>query len=78
MALFGTKEIIVKLLGPTAEYLGGGLKNYAEKGCQNISRVFSVAGRRLGSRISEPGQIPPKVLKEVLNQGYFCEDQLAA
>ena len=78
LALFGSKDLIIKLLGPTADYLGGGLRDYTKKGCENISRVFAVAIRTLGPKVEEKGQIPPKVLKEVLNQGYFCEDQLAA
>lgn len=78
LALFGSKDIIIKLLGPTADYLGGALRDYTKKSCENISRIFDIAIRRLGSKVEEEGQVSPKVLKEVLSQGYFCEDHLAA
>jgi hypothetical protein len=28
--------------------------------------------------LDEPGQVPPKVLKNILTEGYFCEDELGA
>lgn len=78
LALFGGKKLIGQFLGPTADYFGEGLKNYSKKGCENVSRVFDIAIRNIGRRIENPGQVPPKVLKEVLNGGFFCDDQLTA
>ncbi len=73
----GSAKVLEKLLGPTADYLGGEIRNYTEKGFANLRRVFEHATKTLGKRLEEPGQVPPKVLKGVLEQGYFCEDQLA-
>lgn len=78
LAILGSKEIIVKILGPTAEYLGGELRSYTEKGAGNLRRIFANAEKRLGERLDQPGQVPPKVLKNVITEGYFCEDELAA
>jgi len=78
LAILGSKDIIVKILGPTADYLGGELRSYTEKGAANLRRIFSNTEKRLGDRLDQPGQVPPKVLKNVLTEGYFCEDELAA
>ncbi|MFH1738564.1 MAG: hypothetical protein ABIH23_06115 [bacterium] len=82
LAIIGTgnlaKDLIMKLLGPTADYLGGEMKGYAEKGLHNLNNIFSRAIKRLGTKIDEPGRVPPKVLKSVLTDGYFCEDPLTA
>lgn len=75
-AYLGSKEILGKLLGPTADYLGGGLKSLTERGVKNLNRVFAAAVRKLGPRIEEPGAIPPRVLRAVLENGYFCDDEL--
>jgi hypothetical protein len=74
----GSAKIIGKLLGPAADYLGGEIKNYTEKGLNNLGRVFRHAESTLGEKIEEPGQVPPKVLKGILEEGYFAEDQLSA
>ncbi len=74
----GGAKLVEKLLGPTTEYLGEGLKNWTARRMENVSRVFSNASRRLGSKIDEPGAIPPKVLKEVLDGASFCDDENAA
>ncbi len=72
----GSAKLLEKLLGPTAEYIGGEIKNYAEKGVENLRRIFTNAAQKLGNRLEEPGQVPPKVLKGILEEGYFCEDEL--
>ena len=72
----GSKEILGKLLGPTADYLGGGLKSLTERGVNNVNRVFAAAVSKLGSRIEKPGTIAPRVFKAVLENGYFCDNKL--
>ena len=44
----GSKEILVKLLGPTADYLGGEIRSYTQKAAENLGRIFSNAQRKLG------------------------------
>lgn len=77
-AAFGSAKVLEKMLGPTAEFLGGGLKDWTERGCKNLAQIFTVAKDRLGDRINDEGGIPPRVLKEVLQEGPFCEDRLWA
>ncbi len=73
----GGAKLVEKLLGPTTEYLGEGLKNWTVRRMENVSRVFSNASKRLGSHLEEPGSVPPKVLKEILDGASFCDDELA-
>ena len=58
--------------------MGTGLKNWAEKRVTNASRIFEKAAEKLGSRIDEPGAVPPRVLKEILDEGSYCDDELTA
>jgi hypothetical protein len=73
----GGKDILVKMLGPTAEYLGGGLKDFAARRIENIGDIFSNASAKLGSKIDEDGGVAPKVLKGILEDGSFANDSLA-
>ncbi len=67
-----------KLLGPTAEYLGQHLRDMVERRLTNTGKIFQVAERRLGSRINNEGNVHPKVLKGILDDGSYAEDELAA
>lgn len=70
--------IIVKILGPTAGYIGDSLKNLTEEQCENVARIFKNASNKLGDDCDTPGTIPPRVLKEVLDEGPFCDNELMA
>jgi hypothetical protein len=72
----GSKDIAVKILGPTADYIGVGLRNWTERRVQNVGRVFQNAKEKLGTRIDQPGAVPPRVLKHVLDEASYCEDDL--
>jgi len=69
-------KIVEKILGPTADYLGAGIKNWTERRVNNVGKIFSKAQQKLGSKIDDPGSVPPKVLKAVLDDGSFCEDTI--
>jgi hypothetical protein len=71
-------DLAKKILGPTADYLGEGLKGLTKKGCENINRIFVSAEKKLGSRINLPGGVSPRVLKTILVEGYFNDSELAA
>ena len=74
---FGLKDLVPRILGPSADYLGEGLKGLTEKGVQNITRVFHCAERKLGAKINSPGQVPPRVVKTILTEAYFCDSEVA-
>jgi len=78
LAVLGSKDLLNKLLGPTCDYLGEQTKDFVRKRHENVAKIFQVALRKLGNRIDAPGQVNPRVLKHVLDDGEFCEDSLVA
>ena len=78
LAVIGSKDILLKILGPTADYIGGEVKGLVEKCNINLDQIFLKAKNKLGSRLEEEGSVNPRVLKSVLDEGRFCEDELAA
>jgi len=78
LALLGSAQLVQKLLGPTAEYLGEGLRDLAQKRIMNIRRIFEKATEKLGHDFDKDGVVPPRVLWEVIGEGSFCEDELEA
>ena len=77
-AAIGSARVVEKMLGPTADYLGDGIKYWTEKRVHNIGRIFEHARIKLGSKIDDEGSVHPKVLRGVLDDGSFCDDELAA
>lgn len=74
----GGRELILKLLGPTFGYLGQTGKSLVQRGIDNVARVLSHAVNRLGTRVNEPGAVPPRVLRVLIEQAAFSEDALVA
>ena len=78
LALLGSAKLVEKLLGPTAGYIGEGIRTWTQKRVQNVNRIFGIAIKRTGSKIDQDGKVPPKILKGILDDGSFCDDSLAA
>jgi hypothetical protein len=78
LALLGSAQVLQKLLGPTADYVGEGAKGWAQRRVENVKRIFSKAAKKLGPRMEIPGSVPPRVLEGVVNNGSFCDDELVA
>ena len=78
-ALFAylSKDGVAKILGPTAEYLGDELKVFTQKRVENVGKIFSNAEKKLGDKLDRPGQVPPKVLKTIINEGSYSDDAVA-
>jgi hypothetical protein len=74
----GGAKLLEKLLGPTADYLGEGLRDWTRKRVENVSRIFKIAKESLGDRINKPGLVSPKVLRKVLDDGSYCDNELSA
>ncbi|MBI2271992.1 MAG: hypothetical protein HYU69_16760 [Bacteroidetes bacterium] len=78
LTILGSKEIVGKILGPTADYLGKGLKDFTEKRVDTLKNIFSNAGKKLGKKLDEEsGGVSPKVLKGIINEGSYCDDFLS-
>lgn len=73
-----SKNTIERILGPTADYIGEGLRAWTERRVENVQRVFRKAVEKLGARLDAPGGVPPRVLMAVLAQAHFAEDELMA
>lgn len=78
LAVLGSKDILNKLLGPTADYVGGEVKGLVEKCNINLDNILTKAVKKLGSKVDEPGSVSPRVLKHVFDEGRFCEDEVTA
>ena len=71
------KDGIEKLLGPTFEYFGIGLKNTIEsfnnKAKENLNNIIQKSIVKKGKKLEENGIINPRILKEVVLDGAFCD-----
>src|SRR5437762_2257467 len=74
----GSAKIVEKVLGPTAEYVGTGLRDFAQHRVQNVKRIFEKASAFLGETPPAGEAVPPRVLRDVLNDGSYRDDELAA
>lgn len=77
IAAYVGKDAIVRILGPTADYLGGELKEFTQIRMENIGRIFSNAEKKLGDKLNSQGQVPPKVFKTIINEGSYSDDAVA-
>lgn len=78
LAILGSKDVLTKLLGPTADYIGGEMSGLVQKCNINLDNIFVKASKKLGNRVDTPGAVSPRVLKHILDEGRFCEDELTA
>ena len=76
LGILGSKDILTKLLGPTAEYIGSEIKGLVDKCNINLDDIFVKAQQKLGSKLGKPGVVNPRVLKSIFDEGRFCEDEL--
>lgn len=77
IAAYIGKDGIQKILGPTADYLGNGLRDFTQKRIENVGRIFQKAESKLGNKESTEGSVPPKVLKAIVNDGSYNDDEVA-
>jgi len=77
MAL-ASKDMLGRILGPSADYVGGRIEGLVKKCDINLGRIFQYAVRKLGPKINDPGAVNPRVLRHVWAEGAFIEDELAA
>ncbi len=78
LAVLGSKDVLTKILGPSADYLGGELAGLIEKCNINLDEIFSRAEKKLGDRLDLEGGVSPRVLHQILSDGRFCEDEITA
>jgi len=72
----GGAKVVEKILGPTSEYIGEQLKEWTEKKVRNTANIFKNAEKKLGDKINQNGKVSPRVLKGILDDGAWCEEEL--
>ena len=77
LGVFVGKDAISKILGPTYNYLGEELLAFTKKRIEKTGKIFSNAEKKLGDKLDRPGQVPPKVLKTIINEGSYSDDAVA-
>lgn len=74
----GSKDLVIKLLGPTAEYLGEGLQSFTQQRVENVAQIFKNAERIAGDDLEKEGSVPPRVLKGIINEGSYINERLSS
>jgi len=74
---YASKEMIIKLLGPTAEYLGQETKGLVEKCNKNISKIFVNAYNKLKGRdYNDEEGLNLRVFKNIIEEGRCINDDI--
>jgi hypothetical protein len=68
--------LIGRFLGPSFDYAGQALQNGIAKSYENVSRVFAYGLRIFESKDYNDGIVNPRILRHIINEGAFCEDEL--
>jgi hypothetical protein len=63
-----------QVLGPAAYELGQALGRATEFRLRNVGRITDKAEAKLGSKVDDPGEVPPRVAAKVLDDGSWCDD----
>ena len=74
LAAYLSKDGLQKLLGPTADYLGAGLKELTQKRMEAIGQIFRNASYKVDGEAKKDQAVPPKVLKHIIEDGSFADD----
>ena len=77
VAAYLAVDMLRRILGPSADRFGEYLEGVVEHRKNTIAKILSNAEKKAGPRLDSPGQVPLKVLKEVLNEGSYAEGDLA-
>jgi hypothetical protein len=73
VAYFGLKGLD-RLLGPTLDFYGEGLRGLAAAGNRNLISIFRKAIKKLGRDIENDDIVSPRLFKQVIDQAPYCED----
>lgn len=69
-----SKEIVEKVLGPTAEYFGGEIKNLVHRCNVNLSDVFNASIRK--GAAEGDGGVDARTAKAIIDDAAYCDDML--
>jgi len=72
------EKTIEKVIGPTLDDFGEDLRKWTARRKGNFKRIVENAWKKLGSKTEIYGQVNSRVLKGILSEGTFCDDELMA
>jgi len=72
------EKTIEKIIGPTLDDFGEDLKKWTARRKENFTRILENAWKKLGSKTETYGQVNSRVLKGILSEGTFCDEELMA
>lgn len=73
-----SSPLMIKVLGPTADYLGVGIRDFAEKRVENLKNIFNKAAEKLKGSFNPNSSVPPRVLRCIIDDGSYIDNELAA
>lgn len=76
-AVLVSQDLLKRLLGSTFDYLGDSLREYAEKRMETSGRIVLNGVKKLGDRLDTPGQVSPRVLRTILEEGSYSDNDIA-
>jgi hypothetical protein len=68
--------ILSRVLGPPADSIGKGIAQYIDFRFANGMRIVENAAAKVGDKLNEEGQVPPRVAGRILDEGSWCDDSL--
>jgi len=75
--VYTAQNLLLRLLGPTFDYLGDDLKGLVERRKETFDGILLSAAKKLGDRLNDPGQVSPRVLKTIMDEGSFSDNIVA-
>jgi hypothetical protein len=77
LGALASKDVLTKLLGPTADYVGIGTRNLVQRGVENFNRILAAMYEKIKKDIDDEGEVNVRVLKSVWDDGRFVDDAIA-
>lgn len=69
-----SKDVLLKVFGPTADYIGGELKNLVQRCNINLSHVFESSLRKGAEQAA--GSVDARTAKSIFDDAAYCDDDL--
>ena len=71
-------NMLTVLFGQTSEYIGSAIVDMPERRRANVVRICKIALKTLANSISDPGEIPPRIIGQLLGPGSYVRDHVAS
>lgn len=72
------RNMLHVLFGDSAGYVGDAVEVMPERRRANVVRICKIALKRLGDAVSDPADIPPRVIGPLLNEGSFIRGPVSS